>query len=58
MSKRFEGVINLDNRDSQPDWCPYLADKAPEDAPNVLIVLYHDTYIDLERQLMAALARD
>jgi arylsulfatase A-like enzyme len=43
MSKQFNGRIELDIRDSVPDWSPYLADKAPEDAPNVLIVLYDDT---------------
>jgi hypothetical protein len=43
MSKQFNGEINLDIRDSVPDWSPYLADKAPEDAPNVLIILYDDT---------------
>jgi arylsulfatase A-like enzyme len=43
MAKEFKGEINLDIRDSKPDWSPYLADKAPEGAPNVLIVLYDDT---------------
>ena len=43
MAKEFNGVINLDIRDSVPDWSPYLADKAPEGSPNVLIVLYDDT---------------
>ena len=43
MAKEFNGVINLDIRDSVPDWSPYLAEKAPEGAPNVLIVLYDDT---------------
>ncbi len=43
MAKPFTGTINLDIRDSTPDWAPYLADKAPEGAPNVLIILYDDT---------------
>ena len=43
MAKPFKGVINLDIRDSTPDWSPYLAGKAPEGSPNVLIVLYDDT---------------
>ena len=43
MSKPFSGKISLDVRDSTPDWSPYVADKAPEGAPNVLIVLYDDT---------------
>jgi arylsulfatase A-like enzyme len=43
MSKQFNCVINLDIRNSVPDWSPYLADKAPEEAPNVLVILYDDT---------------
>ena len=42
-TKRFNGVIRLDVRDSAPDWEPYLPPKAPEGAPNVLFVLYDDT---------------
>ena len=42
-NKEFKGVISLDVRDSQPDWEPYELKKAPEGAPNVLIVLYDDT---------------
>ena len=38
-----QGHINLDVRDSTPDWDAFLADKAPEGAPNVLVVLYDDT---------------
>ena len=29
MAKPFNGVINLDIRDSTPDWTPFLAQKAP-----------------------------
>ncbi|MBB5873013.1 arylsulfatase [Allocatelliglobosispora scoriae] len=43
MTKPFKGIINLDVRDSIPDWDPYVAATAPEGAPNVLIVLYDDT---------------
>ena len=39
----FKGVIQLDVRDSTPDWKPYTPTKAPEGAPNVLFVLYDDT---------------
>ena len=42
-TKRFNGVIRLDVRDSTPDWEPYLAPKAPKDAPNILFVLFDDT---------------
>src|SRR3954467_9384648 len=43
MPKPFKGVVNLDVRDSTPDWEPFLAGKPPEGAPNVLIILYDDT---------------
>src|SRR3982751_4743828 len=43
MPKPFKGVVNLDVRDSTPDWEPFLAGKPPEGAPNVLIVLFDDT---------------
>ena len=43
MSKEFNGVINLDVRDSVPDWSPYELPKAPDGAPNVLVILYDDT---------------
>jgi arylsulfatase len=43
MSKPFKGRIELDVRDSVPDWDAFLPDKAPEGAPNVLVVLYDDT---------------
>lgn len=43
MPTPFHGIVNVDVRDSTPDWAPYMPRKAPEDAPNVLIVLYDDT---------------
>ena len=43
MSKPFQGVINVDVRDSVPDWSAFAPPRAPEGAPNVLIVLYDDT---------------
>ena len=39
----FKGKINVDVRDSVPDWEPYMPPRAPEGSPNVLIVLYDDT---------------
>jgi arylsulfatase len=39
----FNGKISLDVRDSVEDWAPYTPKKAPEDAPNILFVLYDDT---------------
>ncbi len=35
----FKGTIKLDVRDSVPDWGPYTPKKAPDGAPNILIVL-------------------
>jgi len=43
MAGPFKGTINLDVRDSKPDWNAFLAKKAPKDAPNVLVILYDDT---------------
>ena len=43
MAKRFNGEIKLDIRESTPDWQAFLPDKAPQGAPNVLVVLYDDT---------------
>ena len=42
MAKEFKGVINLDVRDSVPDWEPYLQPVAPEGAPNVLMIIWDD----------------
>jgi arylsulfatase A-like enzyme len=42
MTKRFEGVVNLDIRDSTPDWEPFLQPQAPEGAPNVLVIVWDD----------------
>ncbi|MEM1112995.1 MAG: hypothetical protein AAGI11_13880, partial [Pseudomonadota bacterium] len=39
----FEGKIELDVRDSQSDWTPFIPKAAPEDSPNILFVLYDDT---------------
>jgi arylsulfatase A-like enzyme len=43
MPREFQGKIELDVRDSTPDWGPFLAQEAPEGSPNVLVVLYDDT---------------
>ena len=43
MARPFQGTINLDIRDSKPDWDAFLQQKAPKDAPNVLVILYDDT---------------
>jgi hypothetical protein len=43
MPREFRGTINVDVQDSVEDWGAFLADRAPEGAPNVLVVLYDDT---------------
>jgi|SRR5215207_3466041 hypothetical protein len=42
MPKQFKGEINLDVRESTPDWDAFLPDRAPQGSPNVLVVLYDD----------------
>lgn len=42
MAKEFRGRIEMDVRDSVPDWEPYLPPTAPEGAPNVLFVVWDD----------------
>ncbi|MCK0173687.1 MULTISPECIES: arylsulfatase [Mycobacteriaceae] len=41
----FKGTIELDIRDSEPDWGPYAAPTAAPDAPNVLYLVWDDTGI-------------
>jgi arylsulfatase A-like enzyme len=42
MSKRFKGIVNVDIRDSVPDWSPFEAPVAPEGAPNVVYIVLDD----------------
>ncbi len=42
MGERFTGRVELDIRDSEPDWGPYTQPTAPAGAPNVLVVLWDD----------------
>ncbi|OBF26142.1 arylsulfatase [Mycobacterium sp. ACS4331] len=45
MATEFTGRIELDIRDSEPDWGPFAAPTAPENAPNVLYLVWDDTGI-------------
>jgi arylsulfatase len=45
MATEFRGKIELDIRDSEPDWGPYAAPTAPPGAPNVLYLVWDDTGI-------------
>ena len=42
MSRPFKGTVNIDIKDSVPDWGPYTQPIAPEGAPNVLYVVLDD----------------
>ena len=42
MREPFKGVINLDIRDSKPDWAPFEPPKAPDGAPNVVYIVLDD----------------
>jgi arylsulfatase A-like enzyme len=42
MSKPFKGVINVDIRDSVPDWEPYTQPIAPDGSPNILYIVLDD----------------
>jgi arylsulfatase A-like enzyme len=42
VSEPFKGVINIDIRDSKPDWSPFGAPKAPVGAPNVVYIVLDD----------------
>ncbi len=42
MAAPFKGVVNIDIKDSVPDWGPYTQPMAPEGAPNVLYVVLDD----------------
>ena len=42
MAAPFKGTVNIDIKDSTPDWEPYTQPIAPEGAPNVLYVVLDD----------------
>jgi arylsulfatase A-like enzyme len=42
VSEPFKGVINVDVRDSEPDWSPFEPPKAPDGAPSVLYIVLDD----------------
>ena len=42
MAIPFKGVINVDIRDSVPDWAPFEPPKAPEGAPSVVYIVLDD----------------
>ena len=42
MANQFQGTVNLDIRDSVPDWAPFEAPRAPEGSPNVVYIVLDD----------------
>ena len=42
MPAPFRGSINVDIRDSEPDWAPFEPPRAPAGAPNVLYIVLDD----------------
>jgi arylsulfatase A-like enzyme len=42
MPKPFKGKINVDIRDSEPDWSPFEPPKSPDGAPNVVYIVLDD----------------
>jgi len=42
VSEPFRGTINVDIRDSKPDWAPFEPPKAPDGAPNVVYIVLDD----------------
>jgi arylsulfatase len=42
MAEAFRGLVNIDIRDSVPDWSPYEQPKAPPGTPNVLYIVLDD----------------
>jgi arylsulfatase len=45
VATEFNGTIELDIRDSEPDWGPFAAPQAPDGAPNVLYLVWDDVGI-------------
>jgi arylsulfatase A-like enzyme len=43
LMRGFDGKIELDTRDSKPDWTPFIPKEAPKGSPNILFILYDDT---------------
>jgi arylsulfatase A-like enzyme len=42
MAEPFRGVVNMDIRDSVPDWAPFEQPKAPAGTPNVVYIVLDD----------------
>ena len=38
----WQGRVAVDIRDSEPDWAPFVQPRAPDGAPNVLMIVWDD----------------
>jgi arylsulfatase A-like enzyme len=42
MPEQWKGKLAVDIRDASPDWTPFVQPTAPENAPNVLFIIWDD----------------
>jgi hypothetical protein len=42
VGEPFKGTINVDIRDSEPDWAPFEPPRAPDGAPSVVYIVLDD----------------
>jgi arylsulfatase len=42
MPEQFKGVVNVDIRESKPDWAPFEPPRAPDGASNVIYIVLDD----------------
>ena len=42
MSEPWKGKLAVDIRDATPDWTPFVQPTAPENAPNILFIIWDD----------------
>src|SRR5660397_288109 len=42
MPEQWKGKLAVDIRDATPDWTPFVQPTAPENAPNVLFIIWDD----------------
>src|SRR4051812_37098617 len=42
MTDPFKGIVNVDIRDSEPDWAPFQPPVAPPGSPNVVYIVLDD----------------
>jgi hypothetical protein len=42
VGEPYKGTINVDIRDSSPDWAPFEPPKAPDGAPSVVYIVLDD----------------